>query len=74
MNLAALVTCGGENGNKGCHLAYFNVDIGFAFYFVATYPLPPSHPIGVLVVLAMPVKCNLKLRAIQLARHSVVGK
>ena len=38
-------------------------------------PAPPSHAIGVLVVLATPVKNYLKWRAIQLvAIHSLVGE
>ena len=41
--------CGGENGTVGCHVAGFSEDVAFARHFVAT------HPIGVLVVLAMPV-------------------
>ena len=42
--------CGIENGPNGCHLASFNEDRAFALHFVAT------HPIGLLLVLAMPVK------------------
>ena len=34
---------------------------------------PPSHPAGVLVVLAMPVKNYQKRQAIQLAIHSTIG-
>ena len=34
---------------------------------------PPSHPVGMLVVLTTPVKNYLKWRAIQLAIHSTVG-
>ena len=49
------MTCGGENGTNGCHLAILSEDIAFAHHFVAPH-LPPSHPIGALVVLAMPVK------------------
>ena len=37
-------------------LAVFSEDIAFACHIVAPYPPPPSHPIGVLVVLAPPVK------------------
>ena len=33
----------------------------------------PFHPIGVLVVLATPVKTYLKWQAIQLAIHSIAG-
>ena len=43
--------CESENGTNGCHLADFSVDVSFAHHFEATPP--PSHPIGVLVVLAM---------------------
>ena len=35
--------------------------------------LPPSHPVGVLVVLTTPVKNYLKWWAIQLAIYSTVG-
>ena len=56
MDLAACAICGGENGTNGCHLAGFSEDVTFACHFVATCQPPPSHPIGVLLVLAMPVK------------------
>ena len=52
MDLAALCDIyDGENGTNGCHLAVFSVDVAFAHHFEAT--LLPSHPIGVLVVLAI---------------------
>ena len=38
------VTCGGENGTNGSHLAIFNQNIAFALHFVATrlpLTLPP---------------------------------
>ena len=47
---------GGENDTNGCHLAGFGEDVAFAHHFVATHPPPLSHPVGVLLVLAMPVK------------------
>ena len=50
--------CGAENGTNGCHLAIFSVDVAFAHYFVAPTTPPPSTPVGVLVVLAMPVKIS----------------
>ena len=59
--------CGGANDTNGCHLAVFSEDVAFAHHFVAT------HPVGVLVVLTIPVKNYLKWRAIQLAIHSTVG-
>ena len=34
---------------------------------------PPSHPVGVLLVLATPVKNYLKWWEIQLAIHPIVG-
>ena len=34
---------------------------------------PPSHPIGVLLILATPVKNYLKWQEIQLAIHPIVG-
>ena len=54
MDLAACVICGGTNGTDGHHLAVYSVDVTFGCHFVATHL--PSHPIGVLVVLATPVK------------------
>ena len=35
---------------------------------------PPSHPVGVLLVFATPVKNYLKWREIYLAIHSIVGE
>ena len=45
---------------------------------VKTWPLPPtswlpSHPAGVLLILATPVKNYLKWWEIQLAIHPIVG-
>ena len=54
----------------GCFSEY----IAFACYFMANCPPPPSHPVGVLVVLAMPVKNYLKWCTIQLAIHSIVDE
>ena len=59
--------CGGENDTNGCHLAGFSEDVAFACHFVA------SHPAGVLLILATPVKNYLKWREIQLAIHPIVG-
>ena len=59
--------CGGENDTNGCHLAGFSEDVAFARHFVA------SHPVGVLLILATPVKNYLKWREIQLAIHPIVG-
>ena len=53
-------TCGGENGTNGSHFPVFSEDVVFARHFMALRPPPPSHPIGVLVVLAMPVNNYLK--------------
>ena len=42
---------------------YFSKDIAFASHFVASCLLPSSHPVGVLVVLVIPVNnlsVNLK--------------
>ena len=64
----------GENDTKGCHLAGFGEDIAFACHFVATHPPPPSHPVGVLLVLAMSVNNYLKWWEIQLAIHPIVGR
>ena len=38
------------------HLAGFSEDITFAHHFVVTHPPPPSYPVGVLLVFAIPVK------------------
>ena len=75
MDLATVlcVICGGANDTSGCHLAVFSKDVAFACHFVAARPPPPSHPVGVLVVLTTPVKNDLKWRAIQLGIHSTVG-
>ena len=64
---------GGENATNECHLVGFGEDVTFARHFVATHPPPPSHPIGVLLVLVTPVKNYLKWREIQLAIHPIVG-
>ena len=61
------MTCGGENGPNGSHFPVFSEDIVIAHHFVATHPPIPSHHIGVLVVLAMPIKNYLKWWEIQLA-------
>ena len=65
--------CGGENDTNGCHLAGFGEDVAFARHFVATHPPPPSHPVGVLLVLATPVNNYLKWQEIQQAIHPIVG-
>ena len=72
MDLAACMTCGGENDTNGSHLAVFSEDIAFAHHLVAFHPPPSSHPIGVLVVLAMPVKNYLKWLEIQLVTQCTV--
>ena len=61
------MTCGGENGINGSHLAVFSEDVAFTCHFVV-----PAHPIGVLVVLAMPVINYLKWQEIQLAIQCTV--
>ena len=50
------MTCGDENGTNGCYLAIFSEDVAFARHFVASHLPPPSHPVGVLLVLAMLIK------------------
>ena len=42
-------------------LAGFSEAIDFAHYFVATRPPLPFHPIGMLMVLAMPLKEQSKM-------------
>ena len=66
------MTCGGESGTSGSHFPVFSEDVACARCFVATRPPPtlsppPTHPTGVLVVLATPIKNSLKWREIQLA-------
>ena len=45
----------------GCHLTVFIVDLAFSHHFVLPYYPSYSTPIGVLVVLATPVKKISKL-------------
>ena len=58
MDLAALCDLGGANGTDGHHLVVYSVDVTFGCNFMATHL--PSHSIGVLVVLATPVKVSRK--------------
>ena len=51
----------------------FGEDVAFASHFGATTRPPLSHPIGVLLVLAMPVQKLSIVREIQLAIHPIVG-
>ena len=65
--------CGGENGTNGYHLAVISKYITFNHHIMATHLPPPSHPVGVLVVLAMSVKTSyLRWQAIQVAIHSAI--
>ena len=74
MHLAALCDIyRGRNGTNGCHLTAFSLNVAFAHHFVVTHPPPPSHPIEVLVVLAIPVKHYLKWQVVKLHIHSIVG-
>ena len=66
------MTCGGENGTNGSHFPVFSEDVAFARHFMATRPPPPSHPAGVLLLLAMPVKNYLKWWEIQLVIQCTV--
>ena len=61
--------CGGENVTNGSYYPVFSKDIAFVHHFMA--PCPP-HPLGVLVVLATPVKSYLKWREIRLAIQCAV--
>ena len=58
MDLVALydTVCGGEIGTNGCHLAVHPHTPPLSIL----YHLPSSTPIGVPVVLAMPIKNYLK--------------
>ena len=55
-------------------LAVFSEDVTFAYHFVATRLPHLSHPIGLLVVLATPVKNYLKCQEIQLAVLSIISE
>ena len=69
------MTCGGNNGTDGSHFPVFSEDVVFAHHFeVPCLPptLPRSHLIGVLVVLATPVKNYLKWWEIKLAIQCTV--
>ena len=59
-------------GTNGCNLAGFSEDIAFVRHFMATCPPPSFHPIGVLLVLVMPVKNYLKWRENQIAINPIV--
>ena len=53
---------GGENGTNECHLAGFSEVVTFDNHFVATRsPTTLPHPIGVLLVLAVPVEKLCKM-------------
>ena len=58
MDLVAL--CDMWRCTNGSHLAVYSEDVVFACHFVATCLFLLSHPIGVLLVLAMLVKNYLK--------------
>ena len=62
-----------DTQTNGSHFPVYSEEVAFAHHFVGTHLLPPSHPIGLLMVLAMPVK-YLKWQAIQIAIHSIVGE
>ena len=67
---------GGENDTNECHFASFSEDIAFARHFVSTrlsHTLTPSHPIGVLLVLAMPVKKLSKMAENSASYYPLVG-
>ena len=66
MDLAALCDVWTCNDTNGIHLAVFSVDMAFSLHFVAPHPSPPSRPIKLLVVLAMPVTNYIKWQGIQL--------
>ena len=65
--------CGGENGTNECHLTGFSEVVTFDNHFIATRSPLTLHPIGVLLVLAMPVEKLCKMMGIQLAMHPIVG-
>ena len=51
---------GGNNDTSRCHLAVFSINIAFyTILLLPTHP-PQTYPVKVLVVLATPMKNNLK--------------
>ena len=66
---------GSENGTNGRFLPVFSVGVDSlpTTLWLPTHP-PPSHSIGVLVVLVTPVKHYLQWPASQLTIHSIVNK
>ena len=68
-----LAICGVENGINECHLTVFSVDVAFTCHFVALHHPQHSTPIGVLVVLSLPVNNYLKWQLIKITTHSTVG-
>ena len=55
-DLVALCDFWRDNGTNGSHLAVFSQDVAFACHFVASLQPAHFHQIGVLVLLATPVK------------------
>ena len=56
-------------------LALVKTYVAVACHFVATCPPPPSHPVGVPVVLAMPVKQLSEMAGNSaIPIHSIVGE
>ena len=55
MDLTVCVICVDENGTSECHLDVFTVDVAFACHFVVPAHSSPTHPVRVVVVVAMPV-------------------
>ena len=72
MGLASLCDMWRWKWHQWMPFGCFSEDVAFAHHFVAPCLPPPSHTIGVLVVLATPVKNYLKLWAIQLAIQCTV--
>ena len=58
MDLIVCTICGDDHGTSECHLVVFTVDVVIACNFVVPAHSSPSHPIRVLVVLAMPVNAT----------------
>ena len=74
MGLLLCVIRGGENGTNS-DLAVFSENVAFSatLWLPACPPPPPSHLIGVLLVLATSVKNYLKWQKTQLAIQCTVG-
>ena len=72
MDLAALCDMWRLKWHQWMPLSVFSEDIAFSRHLMATHLPSLFHPVGVLLVLATPVKSYLKWWEINLAIHSIV--